>query len=69
MRKAYALLAHLDQVCNRYNIEYIMDGGMLVGSMLHHDRIPWDDDFDIYMRDSDRKKTVRALSINGYVVT
>lgn len=69
MRKAYALIAHIDRVCTRSNIEYMMDGGMLVGSMLHHDRIPWDDDLDIYMRDRDREKAVHALSINGYVVT
>ena len=65
----YALLTHLERVCNRSNIEYIMDGGMLVGSMLHHGRIPWDDDFDVYIRDSDRAKVTDLLSTDGYVVT
>ena len=68
MQEAYALLRHFDRACRRIGVDYAMDGGMLVGSMLHHGRIPWDDDFDAYVAASDERRLVRALSRDGYVV-
>ena len=62
------LLNHFDQICRRYGIEYMMDGGALVGSMLHHDRIPWDDDIDVYVRLTDRRRLTQKLQRNGFVV-
>lgn len=69
MQNAYTLIRHLDGACRRAGIEYAMDGGMLVGSMVHHGRIPWDDDFDVYIRWADRTRAVAALQQRGFVVT
>ena len=64
------LLTYFDDNMRRNGIDYVMDGGTLIGSMLHHDRIPWDDDFDVYVKTEDRDRTIRALhKRNGYVVT
>lgn len=64
-----SLLLHIDETCRRHNIDYVLDGGSLIGSMLHHDRIPWDDDFDIYIRSQDRPRATRVLHKNGFVVS
>lgn len=66
---ALALLAHLDATCRHIGVDYAMDGGTLVGSMLHHDRIPWDDDFDVYVNAADRARLTRALRGYGFVVS
>lgn len=63
------LLAHLDATCRRLGVDYAMIGGTLVGSMLHHGRIPWDDDVDVYVRAWDRARLTRALRRKGFVVT
>lgn len=68
MSQAYRLIHHFDQTCRHNGIEYVMDGGMLIGSMLHHGRIPWDDDFDVYIRASQRLRAISALHTNGFVV-
>ena len=56
------LLAHVDRSLRRHNITYMIDGGTLIGSMLHHGRIPWDDDFDIYIRAEDKDRAIDALT-------
>lgn len=66
--RVVALLRHLDDACRRHDVDYVMDGGTLVGSMNHHGRIPWDDDVDVYVRAHDRRRLTRALQRNGFVV-
>ena len=65
------LLSYFDTTMRHHGIDYVMDGGTLIGSMLHHDRIPWDDDFDVYIRTEDREQVMNALHRRkmGYVVT
>lgn len=47
--KAKGLLLEFHKVMERNNIDYIIDGGTLIGAMLHQQRIPWDDDMDVYI--------------------
>lgn len=63
-----SLLAHIDKVCREHRIRYIIDGGTLIGSLLHMGPIPWDDDIDILIEDENRDKAMRLLSTDGYTV-
>jgi hypothetical protein len=62
------LMGHLHNVTTRHKITYVMDGGTLIGSLLHHGRIPWDDDLDAYINSEDEHKFIKALSTNGFLV-
>lgn len=44
------------------NLTFFVYGGTLLGSLRHHDRIPWDDDTDVIMDVGDMAKITRVLS-------
>jgi len=44
------------------NLTYFIYGGTLIGSLRHHNRIPWDDDVDIIMRADDKPRITEILS-------
>ena len=37
------------RICDKYNFEYHMTGGSLIGLVRHQGFIPWDDDIDVLM--------------------
>lgn len=49
----------------RGKVDYVMDGGSLVGTAINHRRILWDDDIDIYIRIEDKAKAISSLSEFG----
>ena len=65
--RLHQLIRHFVRTCAYLSIDYLMDGGTLVGSMMHHGRIPWDDDFDVYVRKEDAPRLLQALSRPPYV--
>ena len=55
------LLQKIDQVAARSGTQYWMAAGSSIGGLLHHSRIPWDDDMDVYVLESDMPKLFKAV--------
>ncbi len=60
LSQVLAMLALLDELLTRHSIPYWITHGTLLGSIRHGDIIPWDDDADLMIWQSDLSK-VRAL--------
>ena len=55
------ILAELDRICKKHNIVCSLTGGTLIGAARHHDFVPWDDDIDVDLRQSDMEKLAEIL--------
>lgn len=62
------LLKFIDNVCEKYNLDYFLSYGTLLGAYRHEGFIPWDDDCDIIMMREDYNKFLEILpqEINKY---
>lgn len=54
------LLLEIDTICKKYDIEYFIDYGTMLGAVRHEGFIPWDDDIDINMTEDNYYKWVEA---------
>jgi hypothetical protein len=55
------ILLKVDQAAASVNAVYWMTAGSAIGALLHHGRIPWDDDIDIYVPRENFKTFLRVL--------
>lgn len=55
------LLRFIDNVCNKYDIDYWITGGTLLGAVRHGGFIPWDDDVDITFMRKDYERFIEII--------
>lgn len=55
------LLKLTDNICNKYGLEWMIEGGSFLGAVRHGGFIPWDDDLDSGMMRSDYNKFIDHL--------
>lgn len=55
------MLKILDYLCNKYQIDYFLTGGTLIGAVRHRGFIPWDDDLDIGMTRGNYEKFIKYV--------
>ena len=55
------LFSFVDNICKKYDLEWWISGGNLIGAVRHEGFIPWDDDTDIAMMRSDYIKFHEVL--------
>lgn len=52
----YEMIRDFHNTCTKYNINYFVTAGTLLGAVRHHGIIPWDDDVDLGMLREDYVK-------------
>lgn len=57
------LLKFAINICNKYDFEYWLDFGSLIGAIRHNGFIPWDDEIDMSMPRKDFEKFINILPI------
>lgn len=55
------MLEAIDRICKKHKLEYWLDFGTLIGAVRHKGFVPWDDDMDISMMNSDYEKLVAVI--------
>ena len=64
------LMDDIDAICNKYNLQYFLAYGTLIGAVRHKGIIPWDDDMDIMMPRGDYEKFIQIYEKEGqYSIT
>lgn len=67
----YSFLQIISNLFNKNNITFWIIGGTILGSVRHNNIVPWDDDADIGIFDSDMKTVLKLnneLNLIGYEI-
>lgn len=64
----FKLLIELDDICNKYNIDYFLSGGTALGAVRNQCFLPWDDDIDLFITRDNWKKLYDLVSNNPDVL-
>lgn len=54
------MIVEVDRICRKYQIQYSLDGGTLLGCIRHQGFIPWDDDADVIFTRHEYAKFFKA---------
>jgi len=60
-KRILGLLLEVDALCRKYDIEYYLEGGAILGAIRHGGFLPWDDDSDLVMTRSNWEKFQEAF--------
>lgn len=55
------MITFISNVCEKYELEYWLDSGTLLGAVRHDGYIPWDDDLDLGMIRKDFNKFIKVF--------
>lgn len=61
------ILVEFHHFCIRNDIQYVLSDGTLLGSIRHKGFIPWDNDIDVSMLDSEYDKLVAIAQDNPFI--
>lgn len=55
----YQMLEWFDTICKKYDIQYWISYGVLLGAVRHNAFVPWDDDIDVWMTRKEYERLMR----------
>ena len=66
-KELFKLLVEFDRICVKYEINYSLEGGTLLGAVKYQGFVPWDDDLDVVMlrEDYDKFLSVAKSELNS----
>jgi phosphorylcholine metabolism protein LicD len=72
IEKIYKMVYEVTRLMDTHEINYWAEGGTLLGAVRHSGIIPWDEDADLQILDTDEHKIVglgKSLDKSGYEIT
>jgi len=55
------LLLEFDEICRKHNIQWYLDGGSVIGAVRHRGFVPWDDDVDILIKQTEWERLLAVI--------